>query len=112
MPDALYVATLRPVSGATSSTAFGTATIQLTNNGTIATVNVSFSNLSSTEVGAHLKISPAGDYVLALPAGQVTGAQWTFQPTGTYSSAALLAALLTGNIYRRTRQRELFRTAN
>ncbi len=98
VPDALYVATLRPVSGA-SSTAFGTATIQLTNNGTIATVNVSFSNLSSSEVVAHLKISPAGDYVFALPAGQVTGAEWTFTPTGTYSSAALLSALQSGNIY-------------
>jgi uncharacterized protein (DUF1800 family) len=99
VPDALYVATLRPTSAATGSTAFGTATIQLTGNGSLATVNVSFSNLSSTEVVAHLKISPAGDYVLALPAGQVTGAQWTFTPTGTYTSAALLSALMSGNIY-------------
>jgi len=39
-------------------------------------VNVSFSNLSSPEVVAHLEID--GNYVFNLPQGQVNGAFWTF----------------------------------
>ena len=64
----------------------------------LAAVNVSFSNLSSAEVTAHLVIGSTEDYVLSLPQGQVTGAQWYFSPTGPYSTAALLDALKSGNI--------------
>ena len=101
LPATLYVATLRPPSGA-NSTASGTATILLNSAGTIATVNVSFSNLTSTEVTAHLDVGVPGNnsaFVFNLPYGQVTDAAWTFAATGTYSSASLLAALKAGNIY-------------
>ncbi len=98
----LYVATLRPASGAGSSAASGLATIVLSASGTIATVNVSFSNLSSGQTGAHLfrgNSSSAGDYVRNLPLGQVTGAQWNILPTATYTSTQILDALRNGLIY-------------
>ena len=101
-PGTLYVATLRPGSGAGASAASGLATIVLSANGQLATVNVTFSNLSSAEVGAHLFIgnsTSTGDYVLNLPLGQVGGAQWNLGPTGTYTSAQILDALRNGLIY-------------
>ncbi|MSU48111.1 MAG: DUF1800 family protein [Opitutus sp.] len=95
----LYVATVRPTGTATGgSTASGTASILLSSNGSLAAVNVTFNNLSSTQTTAHLTIGNNEDYVFNLPPGQVTGAQWTFTPTGPYSSAALLDALKSGNI--------------
>jgi uncharacterized protein (DUF1800 family) len=95
----LYVATVRPTATASGgSTASGTASILLSSTGKIAAVNVSFNNLSSAQVTAHLTIGSTEDYVFALPQGQVIGAQWAFGPAGPYSGAALLEALKTGNI--------------
>jgi uncharacterized protein (DUF1800 family) len=102
LPATLYVATLRPPAGATNSTASGTATILLNPDGTIATVTVSFSNLSSGEVTAHLVLGVPGNnstFVFGLPYGQVSGSSWTFDPVASFSSADLLAALKAGGIY-------------
>ncbi len=93
---ALYVSNLRTLPNVAASTAYGTATIQLAPDEQSAFVNVSFSNLSSPQVVAHLAID--GDYVMNLPPGQVTNALWTFSPVGTYTSAALLAALKAGRV--------------
>ena len=95
----LYVATIRPRTNATTSTASGTATILLNAAGTIAQVSISFSNLTSTEVVAHLQIGSTGDYVLNLPPGQVSSLYWTLTPVGTYTVANLVAALQSGNLY-------------
>jgi len=92
----LYVASIRPLPGATTSTASGTATILVNAAGTVAQISVTFSNLSSTEVVSHLQIGP--DYVFNLPTGQVNSDVWTFTPTGTYTSASLFAALQSGNL--------------
>jgi hypothetical protein len=46
-PGTLYVSTLRPATGASGSVASGLASIILSADGSLATVNVSFSNLSS-----------------------------------------------------------------
>jgi len=98
-PATLYVASVRATSSAVSgTTASGTASILLSSSGTLAAVNVSFSNLSSAQVTAHLVIGANEDYVFTLPQGQVNGAQWFFTPTGPYSSAQLLDALKSGNI--------------
>jgi uncharacterized protein (DUF1800 family) len=93
----LYVSTLRALPNATTSTAYGTATIQLTPNEAFAFVNVSFSNLSSPETVAHLTLD--GNYVFGLPAGQVTNAFWGFNSVGTYTSDDLRAALKDGRIH-------------
>ncbi|MGH7943781.1 MAG: DUF1800 family protein, partial [Opitutaceae bacterium] len=92
----LYLSTLRALSNAPTSTAYGTATIQLASDEKTAFVNVSFSNLSSPEVVAHLLID--GNYVFNLPTGQVTNAFWDFAPVGTYSSSDLIAALKDGRV--------------
>ncbi|MBI4625577.1 MAG: DUF1800 family protein [Verrucomicrobia bacterium] len=92
----LYVSNLRAAPNATASTAYGTATVQLSPDESFAFVNVGFSNLSSPEVVAHLAID--GDYVFNLPQGQVTNAMWDFAPVGTYSRAALIAALKAGRV--------------
>ena len=97
-PATLYVSSLRPATGAGASTASGTATILLSASGTLAGVNISFSNLGSAEVSAHLVLGPNEDFVFNLPAGQVTGIQWTFAPTGIYTSTDLLNALKNGGI--------------
>ncbi len=92
----LYVSNLRTLPNVTASTAYGTATIQLAADETSAFVNVSFSNLSSPEVVAHLAID--GNYVFNLSQGQVTNALWVFSPVGTYTTAALIAALKAGRV--------------
>ena len=92
----LYVSNLRTLPGAAASTAYGTATIQLAPDEKSAFVNVSFSNLSSPQVVAHLEIN--GNYVMNLPQGQVNNALWTFAPVGTYSTADLVAALKAGRV--------------
>jgi len=94
--SALYVASLRPAPGATNSTASGTATLQLNPGEKSAFINVSFSNLSSSEVVAHLVID--GTFVQGLPPGQFSRAFWTFSAVGTYSPADLVAALKAGRL--------------
>jgi len=102
LPPTLYVATLRPAGSATGSTASGTATILVDPDNTYALVNVSFANLSSTEVVAHLELGTPGQnpaYVFNLEPGQVSNQQWTFAPTGPYTVANLISALASGNIF-------------
>jgi uncharacterized protein (DUF1800 family) len=101
-PGTLYVATLRPGQGATGSAASGLATVVLSANGQVATVNVSFSNLSSGQAGAHLFLgnsTSSGDYVLNLPLGQVSGAAWSITATGTYTAQQIVDALRSGQIF-------------
>lgn len=101
-PASLFVASLRPGAGAGSSAASGLATIILSADGSMATVNVAFSNLSSGQVGAHLFLgnsTSTGDYVLNLPLGQVGGIPWSIQPTASYNSAQIIDALRKGLIY-------------
>jgi uncharacterized protein (DUF1800 family) len=101
-PGSLFVATLRPAPGVTGSTASGLATIILSSGGDLATVSVSFSNLSSGQAGAHLFLgdsTSAGDYVLNLPLGQAAGVPWIIRGTATYTAAQILDALRSGRIY-------------
>jgi uncharacterized protein (DUF1800 family) len=94
----LYVASLRPDQGAPTSTASGYATLLINSDGT-ATVNVSFSNLTSTQTSAHLQLGASRDYVLNLARGQVSNAPWMFTPSGAYTTNDLINALNTGNIF-------------
>ena len=95
----LYVASIRPETTATGSTASGTATILLSSDSSVASVTVNVTNLSSAVTSAHLRISPSGDFVFNLPYASSGSAQWTFAPTGNYTTAALIEALKRGNIY-------------
>jgi len=65
-------------------------------------VKVSFSNLSSPEVVAHVAVglpSESGTFVQGLPNGQVDGTTWTFKASGAYTAADLVTALKNGSIY-------------
>ena len=95
----LFFANLR--SGVAGSTASGFATILFDPNTGSATVSVSFSNLTSTQSGAHVVLGAAGGngtFVLDLPRGQVSGVDWTITPKGPYSVNDIVAALLTGDL--------------
>ncbi|MEO5960121.1 MAG: DUF1800 family protein, partial [Opitutaceae bacterium] len=94
---ALYLARLRPDPGAAASTGSGYATITINANGT-ATVNASFSNLSSAQTAAHLALLPSGAYVFTLPFGQVSNRIWNFTPGPNYTTNDLINALNSGNI--------------
>jgi uncharacterized protein (DUF1800 family) len=97
-PGTLYVAVLRPTSGAVESTASGVATLILGESGTLAAVNVGFSNLTSAGASAYLRAGTAGDLVFALPVEQSVNTAWIIAPTGRYSQADLLAALGAGQL--------------
>jgi uncharacterized protein (DUF1800 family) len=102
IPPYLYVAQLRPTSNAGSSTSSGTASVLLSADGTLASVSISFSNLSSDEVVGHLAIggdTNNGTYVLNLPNGQVSSLSWTPTAAGAYSAAQVVSALQSGNLY-------------
>ncbi len=98
----LYISNIRPVPSAAGSTGSGIATVLLSADGSLASVSLSFGNLTSGEVVAHLAIggdTNNGTYVLTLPDGQVTSLPWTPAPTGTYSSLQVAEAVLSGNLY-------------
>lgn len=99
-PATLYIAGVRPTGSSISGTAAsGTASILLSTSGTLAAVNVTFSNLSSPITNAYLVLGANEDFVFSLGTnGQISGAQWSFTPTGLYSSAQLLDALKSGKI--------------
>jgi uncharacterized protein (DUF1800 family) len=102
IPPTLYLAQIRPTSNAPLSSGSGTATILVSSDGSLASVSVSFSNLTSDEVVAHLAIGGDennGTYVFNLPNGQVANVPWTPTATGTYSAAQVMAALASGNLY-------------
>lgn len=97
--SSLYVAQLRPDPSAVGSSASGYATVLVAPDGT-ATVNVTFTNLTSAQSAAHLQIGATSrDYVLNLPLGQVAGRPWTFAPTGSFTTNDLINALNGGNIF-------------
>jgi uncharacterized protein (DUF1800 family) len=102
IPPTLFVAQIRPTTGAAGSTGSGVATILLSPDGSLASVSVAFSNLTSGEVVAHLSIGGDmnnGTYVLNLPNGQVANLPWTPAASGTYSAAQVVAALTAGNLF-------------
>ena len=85
-----------PPRAATASTAYGTATIQLSGDSTFAMVNLNFSNLSSPQTVAYLRLgtpNEVGTEVLRLPNGQVTGQRWTFPTEGALTAAQIVQAI-------------------
>ncbi len=98
----LYTTSIRPTSSAPGSTGYGVASILLSANGQVASVSLSFNNLSSDEVVAHLAIggdTNNGTYVLNLPDGNVSNIPWSPTATGQYTTAQVIAALTSGNLF-------------
>ena len=102
LPATLYIANLRVGTGVSSS-ASGTATLLVSASGNLISMSLSFSNLSSDEVVAHITLTPAftggsAVFLKNLAAGQVVGAPWTVAAAGQYSVATILGALKTGGM--------------
>jgi uncharacterized protein (DUF1800 family) len=101
-PGTLYIAPLRATSSAPTSTAYGTATVQLSSDNSFAVITVAFSNLSSPETAVYLRAGSPGEVgteIVRLPAGQVNGFTWTLGPTATMSAADLVQAIKDGRIF-------------
>lgn len=101
-PGTNYITSLRTSSSAPNSTAYGTATIQLSGDSKFALVNVSFSSLSSPQTVAYLRLGSSGEVgteVLRLPNGQVTGQRWDFPNEGALTADAIVQAIKAGRIF-------------
>ncbi len=101
-PGTLYLAALRPPAGVNATTAFGTATIQLSNDNRFAVVSMTFSNLSSPETVAYLRYgngNEVGAELLRLPNGQVNGVSWIFTGSGALTAADIVQGLRDGRIF-------------
>jgi uncharacterized protein (DUF1800 family) len=101
-PGTLYVATLRTPPTVTASTAYGTATVQLSSDGRFAVVSLNYSGLSSPQTVAYLRYGNPGDVgteLLRLPNGQVNGISWIFEGSGTLSAADIVKGLKDGRIF-------------
>ena len=98
----LYVTTLRPPAVAASSTASGTATILLSPDNSYASVSLSFSNLSSDQTVAYVRLGNPGEVgveLVRLPAGQVEGANLAITAKGALSASDVLQALRDGRVF-------------
>ncbi len=98
----LHVANLRPAGGTAASTAFGTATLQLAADGLSAVVNVGFSNLSSPQTLAYLRLGVPGEQSLdleRLPTGQITNYAWTLRAAGSLTVPQIAAAIREGRVF-------------
>ncbi len=101
-PGTLYVAALRTPPTATTSTAFGTATVQLSLDNRFAVVSLSFSNLSSPETVAYLRVGATGEVgveLVRIPNGQVNGFSWVITGSGTLTAADIVQALKDGRLF-------------
>lgn len=99
-PGSLFLTSLR-TSSAPNSTAFGTASLQLSSDNSFAVVNLAFSNLSSPETVAYLRYGNPGEVgveLVRLPTGQVNGQVWTLQPSGALSVADLVQGIKDGRV--------------
>ena len=102
IPPTLYVAQIRPTSNAAGSIGSGVAIILVSADGSLASVSVSFNDLSSDEVVAQLEIGGDmnnGTDVLNLPDGQVSGLAWTPKAEGQYTAPQIIQGLASGNLY-------------
>ena len=98
----LYVAQIRPSSGAPGSAGSGVATILVSSDGSLASVSVTFSNLSSGEDAAQLELggdTGNGTTLIDFPAGQILNLSWTPTGEGQYTTAQVMAALASGNVF-------------
>lgn len=102
-PGTLYLANLRAAAAASGSTGYGTASLQLSADERFAFVNLMFSNLTSPQTVAYLRLGTPGDagapFLLRLPTGQVSGLRWEIRDTGTLSAAEILAAIKAGRVF-------------
>jgi len=101
--DLLYVATLRGSSlPGESSGGYGYAALRVAGNQLFGMFDLQFGNLNAPQIDTELYVSTTGsggDVVFTLPAGQISGERWEFDPAGGLSTAQILAALAAGELH-------------
>ena len=98
-PTTLYIAQLRPVAGVASGGS-GTVTLRMSADETSAIVAFDYSNLSSPVTGIGI-YGDTGELLFDISAStpQPDGTyNWIFKPRGTYTVAAIIAAIQSGKI--------------
>lgn len=98
----LYVASLRVPYFSTGSTASGSASLQMSPDGTSGIVNVNFFGLSSPQTVAYIRLGDkdqVGVELVRLPNGQVTALQWTLRASGNLTIADIQTALREGRVF-------------
>lgn len=96
----LYVAQLRPQSGATTE-GYGTATLRLAGDGQSATLSFSFSNLTGPVTGMHIH-GPGGQILFDIDEAtpQADGSYvWVIVPVGTWTVADIVGFIKSGQTY-------------
>ncbi len=96
----LFLASLTPQAGS-ASTGSGSASLTLTQDQTAAVLRYSYSGLTGPIVAQHIH-GPDGTILFDLDTSppQADGSRvWHIQPAGTYTAAAILAALRDGECY-------------
>ncbi|MFO1451864.1 MAG: DUF1800 family protein [Opitutaceae bacterium] len=102
-PGTLYISNLRVPASASTSAAYGTASLQLSSDEKFALVALSFSNLSAPQTLAYLRLGNPGDsgaaYLFQIPNGQASGLQWDIRDTGTFTASQIVAAMKEGRVF-------------
>jgi len=102
-PGSLFISNLRVPATASSSAAYGTSSLQLSSDEKFALVAASFSNLSSPQTLAYLRLGNLGDsgaaYLLQIPNGQASGLQWDIRDTGAYTASQIVTAIKEGRVF-------------
>jgi len=101
-PGTLYISSLRVPETASGSNASGSASIQMSSDGTFATVNVNFFGLASAQTVAYLRLgdkNQVGTDLVRLPIGQVNALRWNLRATSSVSLPDIQTALQNGRVF-------------
>ena len=101
-PTHLYVAALRPLPGAETSTASGSASLLLGTGYLTARIDVTVEHLPSAEAGGRILAGGTGEkgtVVLVLARGKISHRDWNLKPAGTMTRGELMTALESGHLY-------------
>ncbi|MDX2186574.1 MAG: DUF1800 family protein [Opitutaceae bacterium] len=101
-PGTIYLSDLRPPVNASTTGAHGSAVIQLTADERYLWLSLNFSNLSSAETHAYLRMTGTDGQVYSLrllPRGQIGEFSWDITGTAGFSASEVVAALKAGRVF-------------
>ena len=102
IPPKLYLAALRAPAAVANTTAYGNATLQLSQDQTTVQFSIAYANLSSPETAVYLRLGNPGEVgvdLVRLPNGQVSSFLWQIQASGALTVDNILQALKDGHIF-------------
>jgi uncharacterized protein (DUF1800 family) len=102
-PGSLYLSNLRVPTSAAGSLASGVSSLQLSSDEKFALINLSFSNLSSAQTVAYVRLGNVDDsgaaFLFQIPSGQASAVQWDIRPSGALSAADIVTAIKEGRVF-------------